>query len=165
MIIVEGIDGVGKSTFVQELSLYGYKRHHFNFDEKNMNLYLKYSSVLSKSDSKTALDRSFISEMVYGPVIRGGSKLTDFEFIQLLKSYGNNGFKLFYLHATKKCLLERRASDFQDYEMLLKYGDALLLQYEKVIKISRDYLDIIFYNTELLSIDNMINDARKNLKL
>lgn len=165
MIIVEGIDGVGKSTFIEQLSLYGYRRHHFNFDEKNMNLFLKYSSVLEKSNEKTALDRSFISEMVYGPIIRGRSKLTDSEYIKLLKLYGSKGFQLFYLHATEECLLERRKDNIEDYKIILQYYELLVLQYQMVIKIANDYLDVSTFDTKETSVENMIDITRKSLKL
>lgn len=165
MIIVEGIDGVGKSSFVESMSTYDYKRHHFEYDQKRMDLFSKYETVLDKSDERTALDRSFVSEMVYGPVIRGFSKISDVQFIQLLKLYQNAGFKLFYLHASRECLLQRRASDEADFYMLKKYYEELSSQYEKIIDICSNYLDVFSFNSELMSVDEMKMGAKKVLKL
>ena len=49
MIIVEGIDGVGKTTLVDYIVEQGLEKHHFDYDEKNMDLYKKYMRVLNSS--------------------------------------------------------------------------------------------------------------------
>ena len=84
MIIVEGIDGVGKTTLVDYLVTQGMKKHHFGYDEKNLDLITKYMRLLDKDTSSLVLDRSFISEMVYGPVLRGGSKIDLEAYTKLL---------------------------------------------------------------------------------
>lgn len=130
MIIIEGMDGVGKSTLAENLKPFGFNRYHFDYDENNLDLFTKYRNVFLTSDNKTALDRSFISEIVYGPIIRGNCRLNNVEFIKLLKIYENHNSKLFYLHATKDCLIQRRGNNIKDSSMLCIYYDELYLQYD-----------------------------------
>ena len=107
MIIVEGIDGVGKTTLVDYIVEQGLEKHHFDYDEKNMDLYKKYMRVLNSSNLNKVLDRSFISEMVYGPVIRGKSKLELEQFKRLLLEYKKSRTSIIYLTAPKEILLKR----------------------------------------------------------
>lgn len=165
MIIVEGIDGVGKSSFIESMSIYGYKRHHFEYDQKRMDLFSKYKTVLDKSDKRTALDRSFISEVVYGPITRGFSRISHNQFIQLLKLYGDRGFKLFYLQASKECLLQRREFDEEDLQMLEEDYEGLSKKYDQIISICKNYLDIIIFDSESMSIGEMNKTAKKVLKI
>ena len=39
MLIIEGIDGVGKTTLVEHLQSCGMKKYHFDYDSKNMDLF------------------------------------------------------------------------------------------------------------------------------
>lgn len=54
------------------------------------------------------LDKSFISEMVYGPIIRNKCKLSLEDYTKLLIAYKNVGTKIIYLTAPKDVLLKRR---------------------------------------------------------
>ena len=51
MLIIEGIDGVGKTTLVEYLQSYGMKKYHFDYDSKSMDLLSKYMKVLSSDDT------------------------------------------------------------------------------------------------------------------
>ena len=130
-----------------------------------MDLFIKYRNVLSKSNNNTkiALDRSFISEMVYGPVIRGHCRLSDKEFIELLRLYNSYSFKLFYLYATKECLLKRRIVDQKDYEILMQYYDELFVQYNKVISFCKNYIETFIFNTEIKNLEEMNVEAKRIL--
>lgn len=95
MLIIEGIDGVGKTTLVEYLQSFGMKKYHFDYDAKNMDLLSKYMKVLLSDNTELVLDRSFISEMVYGPVIRNKCKLSIEDYTKLLIAYKNTGAKIF----------------------------------------------------------------------
>lgn len=71
-----------------------------------MDLLSKYMKVLSSDDTGLVLDRSFISEMVYGPVIRNKCKLSIEDYTKLLIAYKNTGAKIIYLTAPKEVLLK-----------------------------------------------------------
>ena len=87
MLIVEGMDGVGKTTLVDYFVSNGMKKYHFDYDVKNMDLMTKYMRILKEDTGSLVLDRSFISEMVYGPVLRGKSKIDLEEYTKLLMAY------------------------------------------------------------------------------
>ena len=68
-IIIEGCDGVGKTTIVNKLKALGYGSLHFNFDP-TLSIKQKYERILTQDyEYPVVLDRSFISEMVYGPIV------------------------------------------------------------------------------------------------
>ena len=64
MIIIEGLDGVGKSTVVERLKIFGFINLHYDYDSSNSDLTQKYLSVLNYNDLDNYIaDRSFFSEM------------------------------------------------------------------------------------------------------
>ena len=75
LIILEGVGGAGKSTLAKALRRRGYRTIHCGFDETTTNLEAFYRDMLTSLAAPTVLDRSFISELVYGPVLRGRSRL------------------------------------------------------------------------------------------
>lgn len=165
MIIAEGIDGTGKSTFIDMLAEYGYSRYHFPYDVKNQDLMIKYLSVLNNANSRTALDRSFISEMVYGPVMRGTSKLSLEQLRFLLTEYSKKGFEIVYLTAPKEDLMKRCQDDPEDLKMILDNYDKLHEQYELVMSICSEYIPVHRYDTGVLNVNEMSEGVRKVVKL
>lgn len=163
MIIVEGIDGVGKTTLVDYIVEQGLEKHHFDYDEKNMNLYKKYMRVLNSSNLNKVLDRSFISEMVYGPVIRGKSKLELEQFKRLLLEYKKSRTSIIYLTAPKEILLKRREKDLTDFEMIQKFYDKLNLQYDKVMSYSMDFIDVLKLDTSLNSSEEVQRKVKRRI--
>jgi hypothetical protein len=163
MIIVEGIDGVGKTTLVDYIVEQGLEKHHFDYDEKNMDLYKKYMRVLNSSNLNKVLDRSFISEMVYGPVIRGKSKLELEQFKRLLLEYKKSRTSIIYLTAPKEILLKRREKDLTDFEMIQKFYDKLNLQYDKVMSYSMDFIDVLKLDTSLNSSEEVQRKVKRRI--
>ena len=151
MLIVEGMDGVGKTTLVNYFVSNGMKKHHFDYDIKNMDLMSKYMRILKEDTTSLVLDRSFISEMVYGPVLRGKSKIDLKDYTELLKAYKQVNTSIIYLTATKEDLLFRRAGDVNDYNTIVRYYDLLNKQYDSIMRYSEDYIDVYQYDTSLES--------------
>ena len=79
MLIVEGSDCVGKTTLcnelIKQLNGRGYPviPQHFGLLPSNWNYYDDYLPFMN---TRTAMDRFIMSEVVYGHVIRNGTKLT-----------------------------------------------------------------------------------------
>lgn len=161
MLIIEGIDGVGKTTLVECLQSCGMKKFHFDYDSKNMDLLSKYMKVLSVDDKELVLDRSFISEMVYGPVIRKACKLSLENYTNLLIAYKNMGAKIIYLKAPKDILLKRRNEDKSDYAVIENYYDELNTQYDKIMVYSASFIDVITIDTYEENIEQVRNHIKK----
>lgn len=59
MIIIEGLDGTGKTTLKEGLLSYGFRSFHFDYDIVTSNIFDKYCKIISGSDKQTVLDRSY----------------------------------------------------------------------------------------------------------
>lgn len=155
MIIVEGIDGSGKTTIADYLSKKGYFIYHFSFDEKNSDIEEKYLNLLNCETRNMVLDRCFISELVYGPVLRNHCKLDKKQLENILKKYSEINPVILYLKANKDDILSRRKNDNEDYDMLSDNFDSLNNRYEKVFNVISKYLNVIEINTSEMSIEEM----------
>lgn len=164
IIIIEGLDGVGKTTLVDYLVTQGMKKHHFDYDVNNMDLFSKYMNVLQKDDFNLVLDRSFISEMVYGPVLRGKSKLELEQYEKLLEAYKQVGTSVIYLTAPQETLLERRKEDPKDFQMILNYYNELNKQYDAIMDYSEKYIDVVRFDTNIMN-EHVVQETAKRLVL
>lgn len=161
MFVIEGIDGVGKTTLVNYLVNQGMKKHHFNYDMKNMDLITKYMKVLERNPENLVLDRSFISEMVYGLVLRRKSKIDLDGYRKLLIAYRQVGTAIIYLTASKETLLQRRQEDIADYNTIQQYYESLNEQYETIMQYSSDYIDVYHYDTGRINETEIQGKVRK----
>jgi thymidylate kinase len=76
VIVLEGCDGTGKTTLAVTLaSQHGYVVIHSSRTPDGTDLAERYRALLA-TPGKIILDRSFISELVYGPLDHGRSRLT-----------------------------------------------------------------------------------------
>jgi thymidylate kinase len=117
--------------------------------------------VLDEKTDILVLDRSFISEMVYGPVVRNNCKLTLEQYTELLKKYKENGFKIVYLTAPKEVLLERRSNDMKDYEIIDIYYEKLSARYEEIMDYSHNYIDVFRYDSFAMSKEEIQNNTKR----
>ena len=140
------------------------KKFHFDYDSKNMDLLPKYMNVLSLNDSELVLDRSFISEMVYGPVMRNTCKLNVEDYKKLLIAYKTAGAKIIYLTAPKDVLLKRRNDDKSDYEVITNHYEALNDKYDEIMKYSSRFIDVITINTDKANIEQVRSSVKKLVK-
>lgn len=160
MIIIEGLDGVGKTTLIDYFVNVGMKKYHFDYDAQNLDLFTKYVRVLNEKTDILVLDRSFISEMVYGSVLRNNCKLTIQQYTELLKLYNETGTTIIYLTAPKEILLERRANDLKDYEMIDKYYEALNIRYDEIMDYSRNFINVLMYDSSVMTKEEIQNNTK-----
>lgn len=162
MIIIEGLDGVGKTTLVDFFVEQGMKKHHFEYDENNMDLFTKYMNILKNNNTKKlVLDRSFISEMVYGPVLRNSCKLTLEQYKELLLLYKRFGTLIIYLTSPKEVLLKRRVNDIKDYEMIDRYYEKLNNRYNEIMNYSSKIITVGKYDSYELSKEEIQGRAKR----
>lgn len=153
-IIIEGPDGAGKSTLVKSIleshpgTVYG----HFDkpeSDEEAFGYWEKYAAFIKEhQDAKlVVLDRSWYSDMVYGPVMRGRIEMTDdhMEMLELLVKACGGGI-IIYLTAKPDTLwsrCKRRGESYIDTRTTLV---RIREKYEEVMKKPR-YLPVIRTDT------------------
>lgn len=76
LIVVDGCNGAGKTNLAAVLAdRHGYAIVHATVTPAGPDLFTKYRAMLARR-GPVVLDRSFVSELVYGPLDRGHSRLT-----------------------------------------------------------------------------------------
>lgn len=161
MIIIEGIDGVGKTTIAEELEKFGYTRYHLTYEEKSEDGYL---NILKKDIDRLVLDRSFVSELVYGPILRNYSRINKTQTENIIRQYQKAQTKMIYLKATKATLLKRRENDIEDLSMLQEYYDKLNSSYDKIMQILNRYFSIIEIDTSEISTSEVVKIIKDFIK-
>lgn len=117
--------------------------------------------MLKKNHKNLILDRSFISELVFGPVLRNSCKINENETKNIIAKYAEVWTKIIYLKADKLTLLQRRRDDEEDTQMLKTYYEELNSRYEKVIRILARYMPILTLDTSKLSQNDIAKSAIK----
>jgi len=112
VIVADGCDGTGKSTLVSLLGTrYGYRVIRSGRLDDGPDLADRYRATLDQP-GKLAFDRSFVTELVYGPLRNGRSRLSPDEAAQLAFAFADRGGVLVHLTAHPKALAWRlRARD------------------------------------------------------
>lgn len=76
VVVLEGCDGAGKTTIAQHLEHhFGYTIVHSPPTPADVDLVTRYTSLVT-APGRIVLDRSFVSELVYGPILRGRSRIS-----------------------------------------------------------------------------------------
>ncbi len=161
MIIIEGMDGVGKSTVSNYLRQNGYNIHHLRYYEKNEE---GFNKIFAEREEPLVLDRGFITEVVYGPVLRDYSRIDDNALKRLIDKYSSIGTRIIYLKALKEDLLKRRAHDKEDYELLLQYYDIINSRYDEYMRLMSDHFDILTINTSVDNIEKTQNKVKEFIR-
>ena len=146
MIIIEGLDDTGKTTLANDLLNKNYILINNNLTSESH--YDKYVNIIKTSDINSVSDRSFISEIVYGKILSGTTKLSEEEFINLVKLYSEYETKIIYLYASKKILLERRKDDFKDSKVIFHLYQELMDEFERRLDYISAYIDVFSINTD-----------------
>ena len=131
IVVLEGCDGSGKTTIARALAeLHGYAVVHSDRPPDAIDLAQRYRSVLARP-GKLALDRSFISELVYGPFKYGQSRLSAPDAAELAFRVADSGGVLVHLTGSPDVIAARlRARD--GYAPPLDRIGALVEAYRKV---------------------------------
>lgn len=94
-IIIEGADGVGKSTIAKKIAeKFNLSLVHFtNKDPRDLNFYYQ-----SLRKNNVVYDRSFLSEMIYPKIFNRPEKLKEYEFQYLLEKAKELDIKIFIIN-------------------------------------------------------------------
>jgi predicted kinase len=131
LIVLEGCDGTGKTTLAAALARrHGYTVVHSERPAEQKDLAGHYRSALDLP-GKVAHDRGFVSELVYGPLREGRSRLTGPQAAELAFALADRGGLLVHLTGHPEALAARlRARD--GYAPALDRIGALVRAYRDV---------------------------------
>lgn len=148
MIIIEGLDGTGKTTLKNGLLSYGFRSIHSDYDLVTTNIFDKYCKIIEESDEKTVLDRSYISEVAYGNILRKYSRISYRQLDELACQCAKQGAIIVYLHASQNVLLSRRSRDKKDTKILQYYYNRLCEEYALLMQKLSNHLPILWLDAE-----------------
>lgn len=118
IIIIEGPDGAGKTMLANKLAdQTGYALIHRTQpknDEDKKRMMDEYLDVIN-SGKNCIFDRSWYSEMVYGPIMRDASVITYPQMYELELKLAKRGALIIYCTASKSALWKRCTSRGEDY--------------------------------------------------
>lgn len=116
IIILEGPDGSGKTTLAEQLHRQtGFmKLRRSQETDKVADLFKEYEQAL-KAGKNCIMDRSWYSEMVYGPVMREGSAISYPQMYELERLAVKNGAIIIHCMAPETTLWKRCLRRGEDY--------------------------------------------------
>ena len=148
-LMIEGVDRVGKSTFIKRLKKV-LPLDSLHFTKNDPRNYLFYSQTMLKNN--IIFDRHFISEYVYSKVFNRPTTLTSVQFNKLMQQAQDLNVKIIILHEENR-ILEKRMSSEEDLKVVenfksinslyialgLKFkNQVLLIKPKKLNKVIRD---------------------------
>ena len=146
-LILEGVDGAGKSTLSEEFRKKGYEIIHRVYDPTYLSFFETYRDLLIGMDDRTILDRSFISEIIYGKVLRGISRLSNQEMIELLKVTANKQGKVLYCYASEDIIVRRLSIRSLAHKDVMQRLPELVAEYKTVLEIVAMYVPVVMIDT------------------
>ncbi|MGH3764052.1 MAG: hypothetical protein ACRDTX_02675 [Pseudonocardiaceae bacterium] len=142
-VVLEGCDGVGKSTLAHQLARdLGFTIVHSVRSPDGVNLAERYQRILSRPE-RLALDRSFVSELVYGPLRHGCSRLTDADAYDLAALVARRDGVLAHLTAPASVIRARLLERDGPAAASLADIASLITAYERVVTTLAPYLPVV----------------------
>ncbi|MDQ3275378.1 MAG: hypothetical protein M3Q39_10210 [Actinomycetota bacterium] len=145
-VVLEGCDGAGKTSLAERLARdHEFAIVHSGRTPDGVDLAERYRQILIRP-GRLALDRSFVSELVYGPLRHGGSRLADADVGDLATAVARRDGVLVHLTAPASILRARllvrdgAAASLADIE-------SLLTAYEHVVTAIAAYLPVVRLET------------------
>lgn len=153
--IIEGPDGAGKTTLVEQI-----KKSHMNAKvlhfgapqtpEEADNYYKVYAEAINakRDDEVLVFDRSWYSDMVYGPVMRNRQEMTQ-EHADMLSAMvvARGGGIIIYCTAPIKVLWARCQRRGETYLQNQAQLQAISAGYSKVMAENVRFLPVVRYDT------------------
>jgi thymidylate kinase len=146
LIILDGCDGVGKTTLAASLAnRYGHAIVHASLTPPGIDLFARYSAMLAYPGA-VVLDRSFVSELVYGPLDRGHSRLTLDQAASLASAAADRGGIMVHLTGRPDRLAARLMARDGSAPSRLRIS-TLTAAYAEVFTEIADYAPIVTIDT------------------
>ncbi|MFD8970767.1 hypothetical protein ACFV0C_38305 [Streptomyces sp. NPDC059568] len=150
-LVLEGCDGVGKSTLAERLSTnHGFSVVHSPRTPDHLDLAARYRTILAQP-GRILFDRCFLSELVYGPLHRGRSRITWTQAIDLAESVITRTGALIHLTAPPATIRQRLLAR-DGHATDLNEINALTAGYEQVFSTLADYTPVLTLDTTATSL-------------
>lgn len=109
-VVLEGPDGAGKTTLARAIcSHFKMEYHHEGPPPADGSLVDHYEHLLLHSAVPTVFDRLYLGELVYGPLLRGASRLSHADVHRLTMVSFNSAIPIFVcLPPLETCLANNR---------------------------------------------------------
>jgi hypothetical protein len=131
VLVLEGCDGAGKTTLAIALATgYDYTMVHAARTPEGVDLAERYRTILARP-GRLVLDRSFVSELVYGPLLHGRSRLTRADVTALAAIVTRRGGVFVHLTGTPEQIAARLTARDGQAPKLTEIG-ALIAGYTEV---------------------------------
>ncbi len=141
--MLEGCDGVGKSTLAQGLGAgHGFTIVHSGRTPEGIDLVERYRRILARP-GRLVLDRSFVSELVYGPLRHGSSRLTHSDACDLATCVAHRDGVLVHLIAPASVVRARLIVRDGAAAASLADIESLITAYEQVVTTLAAYLPVV----------------------
>ncbi|WP_327359544.1 hypothetical protein [Streptomyces sp. NBC_01304] len=145
-VVIEGCDGVGKSTLAQLLvTQHGFDAVHSPRTPDHQDLMSRYRDLLARP-GRLVLDRCFVSELVYGPLYRGYSRLTWNQALDLAELVTHRDGVFLHLTAPTTALRHRlhtRDGHAPPADEVTELVDA----YQRAFRTLSSHAPVLVYNT------------------
>lgn len=148
VIVLEGCDGSGKTTMADHLAgRYGFRVVHSPRSPDSIDLVQRHRDIIT-TPGRVALDRSFISELVYGPIFHGRSRLSWPRAVDLAKLVADREGAVVHLtaepHTIQARLRDRRDGD----PLTLALIERVQQQYDNVLAQLDGHITIVRHSTD-----------------
>lgn len=138
IIIIEGIDGAGKTMLAEQLSRQtGYPVIHRTqpkTDEEKKIMMGEYLQVI-RSGKNMIFDRSWYSELAYGPAMRDASVISYPEMYELEAHLAKTGALIIYCTGPKAALWKRCTARGEDYVTSRDDFNSIYDNYETIMAV------------------------------
>lgn len=141
-IILEGVDKTGKTTVAEELKKIGYTIIHSPYNPSHLDIGQHYRILINEASTPVVFDRSFISEMTYGQVIRGKSRLSQAQFNALLALLSEKDCIVLNVKAEKDVIQKRLLSTQGEHASVLINLEQMIAEYDKWMEKVADFVPV-----------------------
>ncbi|MEV3853109.1 hypothetical protein AB0J38_02160 [Streptomyces sp. NPDC050095] len=150
-LAVEGCDGAGKTTLALGLAhTHDFAVVHSPRTPDHLDLASRYRELLGQP-GRLLLDRCFLSELVYGPLLRGRSRINWAQAIDLAEAVVDRGGMFVHLTAPP-AVIRRRLHDRDGEAPELEEVSALVTSYQRAFETLAAYCPVTTIDTSITAL-------------
>jgi len=147
-VVLEGCDGTGKTTLAAHFTQsHGFASVHSVRTPDHLDLAGRYRDLLQQP-GRLVLDRCFISELVYGPLRRGRSRLTWTQALDLAESVASRDGVFLHLTAPPSVIHARLIQRDGTAEDLTELT-AIVSSYHRAFGTISSYAPVLTFDTSI----------------